>query len=396
MTTPAEPVPTVPAVTHAVTGRAAAEYRPACGGPESSSARWDPPGLRIDAPGEFIAAVPALLGFVPERSLVVCVLQEAGRRPGSVFLGAIARHDLYPVGTQLPMVRQLAAFCAQEGACGALVLIVDDSAGGPGRIQRQDGAGCRLMRMFAGALLAEGVEPTDAWIVSEIAAGARWWSLIDPEITGAQSDPAASPVALAQVLDGRPIRSGRAELAALVAPDPERAAEVAELLPEAVAAAARDRCATTAEAHRRAVLESVLGQVRLVAAGGRPSARDLAELAVALRDTVIRDVLFALPLSGHACAAETLWSQLCRAVTGRDRAEAAALLGYSAYARGDGPVAGVALAAALAAEARHTLAGLLETALRTGMPPREVRRLAHSGRDRAAALGVDLGSDPRW
>ncbi|WP_153339150.1 DUF4192 domain-containing protein [Nocardia aurantia] len=387
MTTPAEPVPTA--------DRAATGQHRACAGAESPFARWDPPGLRIDEPSEFIAAVPALLGFVPERSLVVCLLREAPDRSGSVFLGAVARHDLYPRAAQVRVARQLAALCAQERACGALVLIIDDSTGGPDRIGRPDGAGCRLMRMLAGALLAEDVELTDAWIVSEITDGARWWSLIDPEVTGTQSDPAASPVALAQVLDGRPIRSGRAELADLVAPDPVRAAEVAELLPEVVAAVADARCAATRECHRRAMVEAVLGQVRRADSGGRPSARELAELAVALRDTAIRDILFALPVSGYARAAEALWSHLCRAVTGPDRAEAATLLGYSAYARGDGPVAGVALAAALAAEARHTLAGLLETALRTGMPPHEVRRLARSGMDRAAALGVDIGSDPR-
>ncbi|MCX4094877.1 DUF4192 domain-containing protein [Nocardia sp. alder85J] len=363
---------------------------------ESGCARWDPPGLRIDEPSEFIAAVPALLGFVPDRSLVVCLLQEAEERPGSVYLGAVARHDLPPDHrlAQVRMVRQLAAICAQEGACGALVLIVDDREDTAGRDRAR--AGGHLMRMLAGALLADGVDLADAWMVGAIGAGQPWWSLLDPEVTGTQSDPAASPVALAQVLDGRPIRAGRAELAAVVAADPERAAEVAGVLPAAAEAAARARCAVTLHAHRRALLEQVLDRVRAVASDAPVRPRDIAELAVALRDTVVRDVLFALPLTAHAPAAETLWAQLCRALTGPDRAEAATLLGYSAYARGDGPVAGVALAAAAAAEPRHTLAALLETALRTGMPPHEVRRLAHSGMARAATLGVDLGIDPRW
>jgi hypothetical protein len=69
---------------------------------------------------------------------------------------------------------------------------------------------------------------------------------------------------------------------------------------------------------------------------------------------------------------------------------AATLLGYTAYLRGDGPLAGVALEAAVAADPRHTTARLLETALRTGVRPHSLRELATIGRERAEALGIDL------
>ncbi|MCP2298043.1 protein of unknown function (DUF4192) [Nocardia amikacinitolerans] len=127
--------------------------------------------------------------------------------------------------------------------------------------------------------------------------------------------------------------------------------------------------------------------------GSEPvAAPEIAEVVAALRDRVVRDAMFALAASDHAAAAERLWLTLVRGLpSGRDRAEVAALLGYSAYFRGDGPFAGIALEAALEADPGNAMAILLETSLRAGMRPEQLRRLARSGYDAAAWLGVDLG-----
>ena len=45
------------------------------------------------------------------------------------------------------------------------------------------------------------------------------------------------------------------------------------------------------------------------------------------------------------------------------------LLAFSAYARGDGPLAGVSLDAALRCDPTHRMAGMLDTALQSGMRP---------------------------
>ncbi|WP_280265457.1 DUF4192 domain-containing protein [Nocardia wallacei] len=373
------------------------------GGPGGARSPWAEAGLRVEEPGEFIAGVPALLGFVPHRSLVVCMLQEAPERPGSVFLGAMARHDLdvHGCGAWVRVAGQLAALCVQEDAAGVLVLIVDDRAGAP----HADRPGARagrhrdLLRILDGALREAGIELAEACAVREIAAGAPWWSLLEPGSTGRQSDPATSPITLAHVLDGRPIRACRAELTEIVGVDPESRAEVGDKL-DAAAAAARRRyrqaaCRCEPGSYSRFALELVLRRVSVLGApDGTVLPSDLAEVAVALRDSTVRDASFALALGDQAVAAEVLWSLLCRALTGSDRAEAATLLAYSAYANGDGPLAGVALEAALEADPRHTIARLLDAALRTGMPPREIRKLALSGRSTAANLGVEIAIDP--
>ena len=55
------------------------------------------------------------------------------------------------------------------------------------------------------------------------------------------------------------------------------------------------------------------------------------------------------------------------------------LLAFSAYARGDGPLAGVSLEAALRCEPEHRMAGMLDTALQSGLRPEQIRELAVTG-----------------
>ena len=81
---------------------------------------------------------------------------------------------------------------------------------------------------------------------------------------------------------------------------------------------------------------------------------------------------------------------LARALPAPWRVEALVLLGFSAYARGDGPLAGVSLDAALRADPAHRMAGMLDTALQSGLRPEEIRELAITGYRLADRLGVRL------
>ncbi|OBA50619.1 hypothetical protein A5789_28675 [Nocardia sp. 852002-51101_SCH5132738] len=359
---------------------------------------WTATALTMNEPAEFIAAVPALLGFRPQRSLVACLLLRSQKYPGAVYLGAVARHDLDVAGcgVWVRLAGQLAALCGQEQAVGVVTLIVDDRATAPraGRAGRRAARHRDLVRVLDGALRSQDVLLAEAWAVGEITPGADWWSVLDPDSAGTQADPAASPVALAQVLDGRPIRGSRTELTAAVAEDMPLRVEIDAVIGSAAEAARlRFRRALRAgepRSYSRAALDMVLWQISTVESGDELDPRELADLAVAVRDTAVRDSLFAVALGAHAAAAEALWSRACRGLTGPDRAELATLFGYSAYTRGDGPLAGVAFEAALQADPAHRIARLLDAALRTGMRPGDVRKLAVSGRDIAAGLGVDL------
>lgn len=360
--------------------------------------------LHVDDPGELIVAVPAMVGFVPERSLVVAVLRHMTGAEQSPIIDAVVRFDVDQLGGSR---RGLAAayaecvsdICAAEGSTEVLAVIVDDRAREPQRTRRNGAASAgpwgTLIAAFARRLARAEVYLEGAWAVRAIEAEQRWWSLLDANHHGTLPDPATSMVTVAHVLDGRPIRGARSELTDLVAPDAELAQQVAVHL-DSVRARAHEQYAAAVRRgdpdgyHRRA-LEHVLWQIANIDSGVAHTAQEYAELAPALRDRTVRDALFGLAVGDHAAAAETLWVALTRALSGSDRADAATLLGYSAYIRGDGPLAGIALEAALAADPGHSLASLLEISLRTGMRPDTLRRLAYCGLGIAADLGIDLG-----
>ncbi|MFJ2836211.1 MULTISPECIES: DUF4192 domain-containing protein [Nocardia] len=347
------------------------------------------PSLRVDDPGELIAALPAMLGFVPERSLVVAVLHEAAPG-GSTAIEAVVRFDLdaladpHRIGQFTACVGSI---CLREHAGGVLAVFVDEAGGGVMQALRA----ASLLE----ALGDEGIAVCGAWSVPSIVAGARFRDLFHRGAGGVVGDPASSMVALSHVLDGRQIRRSRGELTALVRPDRRLCAEVRRRLGPAVARYRGGLSAATRAGHtvayQRRALEWVLWQIADAASGAPRADRELAQLAATLRDRPIRDAMYGLALGDHAEAAEQLWAQLARATPGADRAEAAALLGFSAYLRGDGPFAGVALAAAVEADATHPMAVLLETSLQSGLRPERLRKLAQCGHQIAADLGVDIG-----
>ena len=117
---------------------------------------------------------------------------------------------------------------------------------------------------------------------------------------------------------------------------------------------------------------------------------ELARLAWALTDLRVRDTLYALAVGENAGQAEALWAMLSRTLPEPWRVEALVLLAFSAYARGDGPLAGVSLEAALRGDPTHRMAGMLDTALQSGMRPERIRDLAITGYRLADQLGVQL------
>ena len=93
-------------------------------------------------------------------------------------------------------------------------------------------------------------------------------------------------------------------------------------------------------------------------------------------------------LGVDAAAAESLWAVLARVLPEPWRVEALVLLAFSAYARGDGPLAGLSLEAALRSSPDHRMAGMLDTALQSGMRPEQSREPAGTGYRLARRLGV--------
>jgi hypothetical protein len=334
--------------------------------------------FELNRPGALIAALPAILGFVPEKSLVLVSM-------GGGELGSVLRADLS--GELADRIGHLAGVAAAAQPEAVVAVIVD-----------VDGAGCPVCDEHYRALCAALTEELSrrdivlwaAHVVDRVARGGRWACVDGCGSGGAVDDPSASPLAVAAVLDGRCLYARRADLKAVIAVD-ERA-NSAEL-----AAAIGDQAASRDVAHRadplgcgRRDVEDTMAAAARVADGQQLSDAELAKLCCALSDVQVRDTLYALAVGENAGEAESLWALLSRRLPESCRVEALVLLGFSAYARGDGPLAGMSLQAALHCAPGHRMAGMLDTDLQSGLRPERIRELALSGYRLANRFGVRL------
>jgi hypothetical protein len=332
--------------------------------------------LPLDRPGALIAALPAVLGFAPERSLVLVTLDRGE-------LGCVLRIDLSADMTAA--VAHLAEVAASACPDAAIAVLVDEQ-----------GAACRpcnddyadLTGDLGEELAAYGIELLAAHVVDRVAGDGQWHCADGCGRGGTVDDPWASPLAAAAVLDGRRLYPRRADLTAVVAADPVRAAALAPLI-VAPASALTD-------AQARASITAARTAAARVAEGGDLTDDEAAVLGAALTDLRVRDTLYAFAVGADAGRTEALWAVLSRILPLPWRTEALVLLAFSAYARGDGPLAGVSLDAALRGDESHRMAGMLDQALQSGLRPEVIRELAQTGFRLAEQLGVALPPPRRF
>lgn len=332
----------------------------------------------LSRPGALIAALPAVLGFVPEKSLVLVSLED-GR------MGSVMRADLSADLNE--NIGHLAEVAAASGAQTVVAVIVD-----------ADGALCPmcnddhrlLCQCLTAALDVRGVGVYAAHVVDRVEAGGTWHCVDECGARGPVEDPSASPLAAAAVLDGRRLYARRSDLQAVVAvTDTDRSEALAGLIRACDQRRDADWRADPDDCGRRDV-EAVMAAGAKVCDGADLDDPEIAALACSLTDVAVRDTLYALAVGDQAGQAETLWAVLSRVLPDPWRVEALVLLAFSAYARGDGPLAGLSLEAALRSDSEHRMAGMLDTALQSGMRPEQIRELAGTGYRLAKRLGVTL------
>ena len=330
--------------------------------------------FHLNRPATLIAALPAVLGFVPENSLVLVTVEDGE-------LGCVMRVDLSE--QLLDSIAHMADVAAASAPDGVIAVIVDD-----------DGASCRVCldehRLLAATLKehlqARGIELLAAHVVDSLAAGGHWYSVDGEPGAGTIEDPMSSPMAAAAVLDGRRLYARRAELQEVIATaDPAHA----EALRTVMLRAEHDGDLRP-DADARHDVEHALTMARGLSEGLVPEEDDLARLGCGITDPRVRDTLYALAVGREADRAEALWALLARTLPDPWRIEALTLLAFSAYARGDGPLAGVSLEAALRSGEHHRMARMLDQALQSGMRPDQIRELAQTGYRLAKRLGVRI------
>ncbi len=334
--------------------------------------------FELNRPGALIAALPAVLGFVPEKSLVLVSL--AGGEMGSVMRVDLSDELADGVG-------HLAEVAASAEPDAVIAVIVD-----------ANGAGCPMCNAeyrdlcdaLTDALCSHDIDLMAVHVVDQVSANGRWHCVDGCGAGGPVDDPSASPLAAAAVLDGRRLYARRADLQAVIAvDDPVRTGELGAAIGESAAARAAAQRADADGCSRRDV-ENTMAAAARVTDGHQLSDAELAALGCALTDVQARDTLYALAVGENAGEAESLWALLARTLPEPWRVEALVLLAFSAYARGDGPLAGISLEAALRCQPGHRMAGMLDTALQSGLRPERIRELAVTGYQLAERLGVRL------
>ncbi|WP_431935221.1 DUF4192 domain-containing protein [Micromonospora sp. RP3T] len=367
------------------------------------------PRLSVRSPADLVAAVPYLLGFHPEDSVVVVAVR--GRRV--VFA---ARGDLpEPGGDPGPAARHLAQVVARQDADAATVIGFGPAARVTGVV---DAVGAALDDV--GLIVLDALRVTDG----------RWWSYLCDEPTccpveGTPYDPAVSRVSAAAVFAGQVALPDRAALAAQVSPfgGPVRLA-----MRQATVRARRRLAALTGEppdGHSPGGAESGDpspggadsgglrsdgtragvappadvpagdrtaggpagrgGATRAVRAAGAAAVRtafrrqrhgerltddEVAWLTMLLTHLVVRD--HAWSRTDGRDSDISLWTDVLRRAEPELTAAPGTLLAFAAWRSGHGALAAVALERVLAADPAYSLAVLLDDALRRGVAPSEL------------------------
>ncbi|KAA8880381.1 DUF4192 domain-containing protein [Nocardia colli] len=350
----------------------------------------------LEDPGEIIAAIPAMLGFVPERSLLVVVLKDSACDPplDSTHVFAVMRFDLdlpAEIGNERAelVAAAVTRLCISDGATEVLAVVIDDRA----TVSESD-SHTALITDLALILADREIGLLGSWATAAIEPGSRWWSLLGRPAQGVIPDPKSSVVTAMVVAKGQPLYASRSGRVAAVQPDHEAVERIGRLLP-AARAAVRRRYAVRRhdgdpDGGSRWGYRRVLGVIAACETGHVPTDRESAEIAAVLADHRVRDGLLSTGLSNYRRSAESLWTHLTRTLPGPQRAEAAVLLAYSAYVRGDGVLAGIALQTALDADPYHDFAIMLAGALEIGLDPFNMRQLARHGTEIVRDLGIQI------
>lgn len=332
--------------------------------------------LSIRTPGDLLAAIPYLVGFRPDDSVVVVGLAEP---PAHVVF--TMRSDLPAPGDPVEV--------AERAAHLAYVLAVQEPAGA---MIAGFGPGVRVTPIVD-ALLAEldgyGIPVRQALRAED----GRYWSYLCVSgpccpADGTPYDPYASEVAASATLAGCAVLPDRAALAAVVAPV-EGAARTA--MRRATAGAeerfgelvTRELTANAAGAYDRPLVRAGIAAVTAAVdrhlGGGQLSDDEVAWLATLLTHLRVRDEAWvrvdARDDRAYRQATRELWADVLRRVEPPYVPAPAGLLAYAAWRDGDGGLANVALDRARLADPKYTMTGLLEKLLGTGTPPSAWRPL---------------------
>ncbi|MEU7058791.1 DUF4192 domain-containing protein [Streptomyces sp. NPDC046197] len=394
------------------------------GFPRNSDITYDGPGpehqVTLRTPAELADALPYLLGYRPEDSIVLVALYDRdgrGRFGGRARLGIPASADDWPAAAR-QLAHGLITGSERRGAKPEQMvafLCQEPSPGETGRevVRRLEPLAHRL-RTECGRL---DVPVIEALCIS----GGRFWSYCCPT-DGCCPDeglpmglPGTSVLAAAATYAGIQVRGSLRELRARMLPWESSAALEQEIALDAAGMALVPRILD--DGSRAEVAEETLelaervmrrfAEAPFVSGTAPADLRDdtllehdeAALLILGLQDRTTRDRAAEWMEGEEAGPALRLWRALARRCVGPYTEHAAApltLAGWVAWSTGDDIEAREALAMALGADSEYLFARLLHQACNEGLDPEAVRRCLRTERGgRAGRAGSKTGVDCR-
>nr|WP_322726666.1 DUF4192 domain-containing protein [Streptomyces spongiae] len=367
--------------------------------------------VTLRTPAELADALPYLLGYRPEDSIVLVALHDRdgrGRFGGRARLGIPAQADDWPaVAEQLAHGLVTGSERRGAGPESMVAFLCQDPSGGEsaGEVMERLRPLAQLLRRACGRL---DVPVVEALCISD----GRFWSYCCPGNGCCSSEgeamgmPGTSVLAAAATYAGLQVRGTLRELRARLTPW-----ETAAALPQEEALDAANREVVPRildEEGRTAMSEETLELahrlMRRLAAAPNVSGtlqadlrddellghEDVATLVLGLQDRSTRDRAAEWMEDDEAGPALRLWRALARRCVGAYREHAApplTLAGWVAWSSGDELEAREALAMALAADRDYLFARLLHQACNEGLDPESIRRCLRAERkNRGEAL----------
>lgn len=300
--------------------------------------------ITANGPDDLIAALPHVLGFHPQESMVLVPIT-AGLPVARIDLPRDEVDCFVAVGQlTAPFLR-----LAREGdldATHAKVAVVCLTA---------DGQGAAV----AASAITDALSPA-VGVTLKLWADARTWTDLDTGDSGPRTSEAASRYAAQMVASGR-------QMPARVREDLQRSligdrSPVAAAVPEAVT----NWVTSTVDVERRWVENRVN---RFLDDGIALSGPDAARLLVAAQALPVRDAAWSMMTQDEHHAHRALWTDLTRRAPDEVRTPAATLLAFSAWLGGDGAGAWTALDQIPENHQDYRLAGVMTRVLEGGVPP---------------------------
>jgi hypothetical protein len=310
-------------------------------------------------PVDLVAAVPYLLGFHPEDSVVLMTFG-----PGETFH---ARVDL-PVDEddQAAVAEMLTGVVVQHGIERVAVLVYTEAAW----------VAATFHDAVVPAMVTAGVDVIDVLRVGR----QRFHSAAEPADPGTAYDLRAHPFTAEQVVEGTVVHRSRAELAASLDPaDPDDADVVAAVVERIKRERRGPRlvrgrqagCDSPGEALVDAMWIQGTLAARLTAtshASAMPAA-DVGRLIALVEEVPLRDVAWAEMTRELAARHVALWQDVVRRCPPELAAAPASLLAFAAWLNGNGALAWCALDRAAAVDRTYPMAGFVATLLEQAVPP---------------------------